>query len=197
MLAQHGNIYPYFMILEAFTGYSLYLVGVYLRRKNFLIDELPAYKYFLGSFICLVLLYYTFDLNKGMFVIPFYDAVVLFASSHGNPILFLVTALVGSIMIMLLAKLTAEMKILIYLGGNTLTIFGLNGVFYHFINDRLSIWLLALHSEDGLIILGSGISIALISIVLTIPFVFLFNHFIPQLIGKPQLDGPLIPRLVS
>ena len=75
ILSQHGKIFPYFMIVEAFTCYSLYLVGVYLRRNSILVGMIPAYKCFLGALLCLVLLYFTFDLNKGMFAMPFYDAV--------------------------------------------------------------------------------------------------------------------------
>jgi acyltransferase len=197
ILSQHGKIFPYFMIVEAFTCYSLYLVGVYFRRNNFLVGKIPAYKCFLGALVCLILIYSTYDLNKGMFAIPFYDAVVLFASSHGNLILFPLTAVIGSVMVMLLAKLTTDIEVLIYLGRNTLIIFGLNGVFYHFINDRLAIWLIAQHFDDAMKVLVSGIVIAFTSILLTIPFVFLLNYLTPQLIGKPKLDGPLIPRLVS
>ena len=53
--------FPYFMILEAFTGYSLYLVGVYLRRKGFLAGKMPVHTCLLGALACLVLLYFTFD----------------------------------------------------------------------------------------------------------------------------------------
>ena len=196
IFSQHGKIYPYFMILEAFTGYSLYLVGVYLRRNGFLAGKVPVFKYLLGACACLLLVYFTYDLNKGMFTIPFYDAVVLAGSSHGNPILFPFTAILGSVLVMILAKLTTDSKFLIFLGSNTLIIFGLNGVFYHFINDRLAIWLLARHADDFMIIFVSGAVITCLSILLTVPFILLFNHFIPQLVGKPQVDGPLIPRLV-
>lgn len=197
MLSQHGKIFPYFMILEAFTGYSLYLVGVYLHRNGFLAGRKSVFKCFLGTVTCLLLVYFTYDLNKGMFTIPFYDAVILVGSSHGNPILFPLTAILGSGSIMMLAKLTTDSRVLLFLGGNTLVIFGLNGVFYHFINDRLAIWLLSQHSGNSLAILVSGAVIACLSIALTIPFVLLFNQFIPQLIGKPKIDGPLIPKLVS
>ena len=197
MLSQHGKIFPYFMILEAFTGYSLYLVGVYLHRNGFLAGKISVFKCFLGAVTLLLLVYFTYDLNKGMFTIPFYDAVILAGSSHGNPILFPLTAIIGSVFIMMLAKLTTDSRVLLFLGGNTLVIFGLNGVFYHFINDRLAIWLLSQHSGNFLAILVSGAVITCLSIALTIPFVLLFNQFIPQLIGKPKIDGPLIPKLVS
>ena len=197
VFSQHGKIYPYFMILEAFTGYSLYLVGVYLRRNGFLAGKVPVFRSMLGALTCLLLVFYTYDLNKGMFTIPFYDAVILVGSSHGNPILFPFTAVLGSVLIMILAKLTTDSKFLIFLGSNTLVIFGLNGVFYHFINDRLAIWLLYRHSGDFMIIFASGAVITCLSILLTVPFILLFNHFIPQLVGKPKVDGPLIPRLVS
>lgn len=196
VLSQHGKIFPYFMILEAFTGYSLYLVGVFLRRRDFLAGKIPTHKCVLGALACLLLLYFTFDLNKGMFLIPFYDAVILVASSHGNPLLFPFTAVLGSVLIMLLAKLTADSRVLLFLGANTLVIFGLNGVFYHFINDRLAIWLLSRHAGDFMTILVSGAVITCSSVLLTVPFVLLFNRFIPQLVGKPGVEGPLIPRLV-
>ena len=196
ILSPHGKIYPYFMVLEAFTAYSLYLVGVYLSRKKILAGNVARYKCFLGVLVCLVLVYYSFDLNKGMFAIPFYDGVVLLASSHGNVILFPLTAIVGSVMILLLAKLTAKSKALRFLGSNTLVIFGLNGVFYHFINDRLALWLLSHHSGHFMGILITGVGVALCSLLLTVPFVFLFNYLTPQLIGKPKKNGPLIPRLV-
>ncbi len=197
ILSPHGKIYPYFMVLEAFTGYSFYLVGVYLNRKKFLAGNVARHRCFLGVLVCLALVYYSFDLNKGMFAMPFYDAVVLATSSHGNVILFPLTAIVGSVMILLLAKLTAKNKTLLFLGSNTLIIFGLNGVFYHFINDRLALWLLSHHSGHFMVILTTGAAAALCSILLTVPFVFLFNFIIPQLIGKPKKNGPLIPRLVT
>ena len=196
ILAQHGKIYPYFMLLEAFTGYSLYLVGVFLRHKNFLDRKTPVIAYSLGALVSLILLFLTFDLNKGMFLIPFYDAVILVASSHGNPILFPLSALLGSIFILILARLTPDSKKLVFLGGNTLVIFGLNGVFYHFINDRLASWLLPQYSGNFMAILISGAVIACLSIILTVPFVLLFNRFIPQLIGKPKMNGPIFPRLL-
>jgi acyltransferase len=197
ILSQHGKIFPYFMILEAFTGYSLYLVGVYLQRKDFLTGKVPVFRSFLGALLCLLLVYITYDLNKGMFTIPFYDAVILVGSSHGNPILFPLTAILGSVVIMILAKLTTDSKVLLFLGSNTLVIFGLNGAFYHFINDRLAVWLLSQHSGNFLAILFSGAVIACLSIALTVPFVILFNQLVPQLIGKPKINGPLLPQLVS
>ncbi len=196
LLSPDGKIYPYFMILEAFTAYSLYLVGVYLRRKNFLVESMPLLKAIGGLTACLALVYFTYDLNKGMFTIPSYDAVVMVASSHGNPILFPITAIIGSVMIMLLARLSGQQKFLVYLGANTLVVFGLNGVFYHFINDRLAAWLLNHFADGPGLILVSGVCVTVISMALTVPFVYLFNALIPQLIGKPRLDGPLIPQLV-
>ncbi len=197
MLAQHGKIYPYFMILEAFTAYSLYLVGVYFRRKKLLMRSMQFKKGLVAILGCAALVFLTFDLNKAMFRIPFYDAVIMFASSHGNPILFPLTAITGSIMVILLAKLSVKAKSLAFLGANSLTIFCLNGVFYHLINDSLAKWLLSRHDGAALEILISGLVVSAISLFLTLPFVFLFNRFVPQLIGKPRVAGPLLPMLVQ
>jgi acyltransferase len=197
MLAPHGKIYPYFMILEAFTAYSLYLVGFYMRRSNFLMGALELKKALPAIAGCAVLLLLTFDLNKAMFRIPSYDAVIMVASSHGNPILFPLTAVIGSIMVILLAKLSVGITPLSFLGAQTMTIFCLNGIFYHFINDRLARWLLAHHGGTAFDILVSGAVVSAASLVVTIPFVFLGNRFVPQLIGKPKINGPVLPRLVS
>ena len=196
LIAADGKIYPYFMILEAFTAYALYLVGVYLSRKKFLLESIPMLKGIFALLLCLTVVYLTFDLNKGMFILPSYDAVVMVGSSHGNPILFLITAIIGSMMIMLLARLSSGQRFLAYLGANTLVVFGLNGVFYHFINDRLAQFLLNRFAESTSMILLSGVSVTLVSMLLTVPFVYLFNALIPQLIGKPRLSGPLIPQLL-
>ncbi len=197
ILSPHGKIYPYFMILEAFTGYAVYLIGVYLRRNNVLGGSSPPLILAASAFTCLMLVFLTYDLNKGMFLIPFYDAVILLASSHGNPILFPLTALAGSLMILIIAKMTPRLRFLCYLGGNTVIIFGLNGVFYHLVNDRLASYLLLLHGNDSLNILLSGLAVTLVSMCLTVPFVFTFNRFCPQLMGKPQVDGPLLKRLIQ
>ena len=197
ILSPHGKIYPYFMVLEAFTAYSFYLVGVFLRRSNFLLKDVPWIKCFTGVLICLTLVYLTFDLNKGMFTIPFYDAVVMLGSSHGNPILFPLTSITGSLMILFLAKLTPNFKSLSFLGRNSLIIFGLNGFFYHFVNDRLALWLLSQHAGESLSILTTGIVVSIMSLLLTVPCVFLLNTCLPQLLGKPRKSGPLLPSLVG
>lgn len=197
ILSPHGKIYPYFMILEAFTGYAIYLIGVYLRRNNVLAGSASPLILAVSSFTCLVLVFLTFDLNKGMFLIPFYDAVILVASSHGNPILFPLTAVLGSLLIVIIAKMTTRIRFLCYLGGNTVVIFGLNGVFYHLVNDRLASYLILLHGNDGINIFLCGLAVSLVSMSLTVPFVFFFNRFCPQLIGKPKVDGPLFKRLVQ
>lgn len=196
-LSPHGMLYPYFMSLEAITAYAFFLMGVWLRRVKILQLKLPAYQCCAAALAGLAIVYFTFDLNKGMFTVPNYDAVILVASSHGNLILFPLTALIGSMAIILLAKISTERRFLVGLGQNAIIIFGLNGIFYHLINDRLATGLLALLSGSHISILLSGIVVTFISILLTLPFVYLFNRYLPQLTGKPKMMGPILPRLVS
>lgn len=196
LLAHHGKIYPYFMILEAFTGYSFYLLGIYLRQEQFLLRPISTRKSLGAGLICLFLVYLSYDLNKGMFTFPYYDAVVLLASSHGNPILFPVTAILGSLAILFFAKATPRGKSLPFLGRNALIIFGLNGIYYHLVNDRLAIWLLSFQENTPIFITATGLLVALLSLGLSLPFIFLLNATIPQLLGKPRQQGPLLPRLL-
>ena len=161
-----------------------------------MLDRVSTYKLIGGVIVTALLVFFTFDLNKGLFSFHVYDSVVILFSSHGHALLFPFTAIVGSILILLLGKLTTNVKLLTYLGQNVLVIFCLNGVFYHFINDRLAKWMLDFLPKDSLVILLSGIIVTISSLALTIPFILLFNRYIPQLIGKPKIKGPIFKNLV-
>ena len=84
-----------------------------------------------------------------------------------------------------------------FLGANTLVIFALNSVFYHFTNDplaRLAIpWI---HNSDSLT-LFYGVIVTITSLLLTIPALILLNKYVPQLVGKPLKQGPIISRLMD
>jgi acyltransferase len=197
LLSQREFIFPYLMVLEAFTGYAFYLFGLSLNSANYFGQFNRKNKQLGLLLLSLAIVYLTYDLNQGMFILAAYDAVIMVGSSHGNPILFPLTAIVGSLAVISVGLLLRRSKTLQFLGANTLVIFALNGVFYHFINDPLarlaSPWI---HNSDALT-LCYGVIVTITSLLLTIPALILLNKYVPQLVGKPLKQGPIMRPLMD
>lgn len=172
----------YLYIHEAVFVYSFYLIGIYLRRKKFLMGEIAPTKLVLGLLATFLLVLFTYDLNRGPF--RFYNAVMIMFSGHGHILLLPITAIVGSVFILLLAKAAFSQKLLILMGQNALVLFGLNGIFYHFVNARIAKWIAMNFSFTPLAIFGIGLLVTLASLMACVPLVLFFNKFTPQLVGR-------------
>jgi acyltransferase len=116
-------------------------------------------------------------------------------SSHGHILLFPLTALAGSALILLIAGMTRPQKTIVWLGQNTLLLMCLNGIFYHYINPPAAKWVLANLPDSSLIVLGVSLAVTAASLVLCMPCIWWFNRFVPQLVGKPKSKGVLIKQL--
>ncbi len=179
----------YFFIHEAITLYGFYLVGVFMRRRGCFSERrfgrasLPA-----ALVLCGVVLF-TYNLNNGPFNFNVYDAVVIIFASHGNIILFPLTALAGSLMVLFIASTTGAPRLISYLGQNTLILMCLNGIFYHYINPPLAAWVLAVCGGSAALITAAGVVTTIISLLLCLPVVYGLNRFAPQLVGKKKLIG--------
>ena len=184
----------YLYIHEAVTVYSFYLLGIYFRRKKFLMENVALKIQVSGVIITFLIVLFTYKLNQGPFVL--FNSVVIMLSSHGNFLLFPLTAVAGSVFILFLAKATPSQNIIAWLGQNALILFCLNGIFYHFINGRAAQWLVGNLSGSSLTIFGAGFLVTLASLALCIPSVFLFNKLVPQLVGKPKVSGPWLKNFI-
>jgi acyltransferase len=111
-------------------------------------------------------------------------------------LLFPLTAIIGCALILFLAKMTPTQKTIAWLGQNTLILMCLNGIFYHYINPGLAKWVLSDLSGSAITVTAAGVIVTVFSLVFCIPFVFVFNKFVPQLVGKPKLKGPLLKNLI-
>ena len=181
----------YFFIHEAITLYSFYLIGIHLRRIGLFSERLPlkvASSGALGGAI-LVLLFY--NQNSGPFNFSVYDAVVIIFASHGHILLFPLTALAGSVLILCLASLSKVPGLFVYLGQNTLVLMCLNGLFYHYINPPLAVWLLENSGGSATTVTIGGLVTTVVSLLLCVPLVYGFNRFTPRLIGKRTFHAPL------
>ena len=139
---------------------------------------------------------FTYKLNNGPFNFNYFNSVVIIFSSHGSFLWFPITAVVGSFFVLFLAKITPSLKTIVLLGQNTLILMCLNGIFYHFINPRVAKLVVDTLSGSALIIFGVGCLMTVASLAFCIPLIVVFNKFVPQLVGKPKIAGPLLRNLI-
>ena len=185
----------YWFLHEAVVMYAFYLLGIFLRKRNFLVEKVSPALLVPGILISFFIVFFTYNLNTGPFRGNF-DSVVIVLSAHGHFLLFPFTVIVGCLLILFLARLTPPSKMLIWMGQNALILFLLNGVFYHHINGIVA-FLTAPHlAGSSLAVFVTGVVVTVLSLSLCVPFVFLFNKFIPQLVGKPKQNGPLLRNLL-
>ena len=184
----------YLYIHEAVIVYSFYLLGVYLKRRRFLIDTVSLKFWMPGLIVTFVATLFTYKLNRGPFL--FFNSVVIMMSSHGNFFLFPLTAVAGSLFIFFLAGVTPKWKAIGWMGQNALILFCLNGIFYHFINGRAAQWVVNNLPGSPWALFGIGTVITLASLAVCIPLIYLFNKTVPQLVGKPKMSGPLLKNLI-
>jgi acyltransferase len=149
-----------------------------------------------GSVVAFLIVLFTYKLNNGPFNFPVYNAVVIIFASHGHMLLFPLTAIAGCALILLIAKMTRTQKTIIWMGQNTLILMCLNGIFYHYINPPAAKWVLANLPNSALSIFCVGFIVTVVSLAICIPVIFMFIEFVPQLVGKPKLKGPLLRNFI-
>ena len=176
--------YNYFFIHEAITLYSFYLIGLTLKRTD-LFNRLSKNMMAAGALICVLVVLLTYSLNKGPFNFHVYNYVVILFASHGHILLFPLTAAAGCGAIAMLARISPQQNLMVWMGQNTLILMCLNGIFYHYINPGLAKWVLETFSDSALPITISAVVTTLISLALCCPFIYLFNRYVPYLVGKP------------
>ena len=72
------------------------------------------------------------------------------------------------------------LRVIVYMGQNTLVLMCLNGIFYHNINPPLAKWVLDNFGGTAISVTVSGVATTVISLLLCIPFLYLFNRYVPQ-----------------
>jgi acyltransferase len=186
----------YLFIHEAITLYSFYLMGIYLRRKRIFVDPVSTKVLVPGAVVAFLIVLFTYQLNNGPFNFHVYNDVVILFSSHGHMLLFPLTAIAGCALILLIAGMTPTQKTIVWLGQNTFILMCLNGIFYHYINRPTANWMLANLPNSALSIFGVGCAMTVVSLAICMPLIFVFTKFVPQLVGKPKLTGPLFKNLI-
>jgi len=133
---------------------------------------------------------FTYRLNH-----PSTIAVMMAARVHGDKLDFLATALAGSVALFSLGMLIGSDRLLQWIGRNTLPLLGLNGLFFHYVDPKLH--QLMTPGNGELPVALDALLVTTLSLLLCVPAVYVLNRFFPQLIGKVNVQGPLLPALIK
>lgn len=177
-------------IHEGIVALGFYLTGYIIYP---VIKQLNKIKYTLIcvilGIISLIVLVFSYNLNsptKGF-------VVLMINSSHGYIIPFLISAFAGILFIICISSLMPSFKPVLFIGQNTLILLGLSGIYFNFINYKI---VSSFPPDNNWVsITIYCILFSIISIISCIPFVIIFNKWMPQLMGKSNKDGPIIQKL--
>ena len=107
-------------------------------------------------------------------------------------LLFPLTAMAGCLLVLFLAAMNRPPKLIVYMGQNTLVLMCLNGIFYHYINPPLAQWVLDNLGGSAVTVTLSGLTTTVVSLLLCIPFIYAFNRYLPQMIGKKKASSQMM-----
>jgi acyltransferase len=178
---------------EALVAYLFYCFGVVLKSQNWLLRG-GAKSDLVGFCVSLPLTLVTFNLNHSILENSTSYTLNMAFSEHGEPLLFLLTALAGSFSMIFLARLLVYRFSLRqfqtwlgvqFIGLNTLIYLGLNGFFFSF-NHAIAQKSSGHLPDSSLSILTVSISITYISLLLCMPVVVFLKKFVPRLVGLPK-----------
>jgi acyltransferase len=184
----------FWFINEALIAYPFFLAGILAKRLR-VFDRPPPAGRLLVFLAMLGLTWATFNLNTGPFV--WKKAVVVMAgSSHGSLWLFPITALAGALMITMLARVTPPARWLLFIGVNTIPLMGLDAIFHDYINLPLAQWLSGFMPDTPWAVLLAGILVTAATVAICAPGMYLLSRYLPQLMGRPKVNGPLLKNLI-
>jgi acyltransferase len=189
-----GLVRNFWFIHEAPVAYALYLVGMLARRLD-IIERPASWGRLLLAGVLLAVTLATFDLNTGPFAHR-KQVVLMSGGSNGSLWAFPVTALAGAFMLCYLSRLTRPARWLLFIGGATIPLLGLDGIIHNYINPLLAQRLSGFLPDTQLAVLMAGLLATAGTIAICSPAMYLLNRYLPQLMGRPKVKGPLLKNLV-
>ena len=167
----------FWFINEVFTAGGFYLLGYLLKDILFK----PSNRLYHGIYAAIsgVVLIYTYNLNNG----PFYEShkiVLMNASSHGNYLLFVLTALMGiSFIIFGVRFLGIKGYFFDFIAKNTLIYLGLNGLCLFFIDVKIIYKIAYIPTDPFFINLYAVIYVTTIMIIF-MPVIWFIRKYVPK-----------------
>jgi acyltransferase len=184
----------FWFIHEVPVAYALYLVGILARRLDIIERPTPLGRLVLCGAL-LVVTFATFNLNTGPFVHE-KQVVLMSGGSNGSLWAFPVTALTGAFLVCYLARLTRPARWLLFIAGSTIPLLGLDGLLHNYGNPLAAQWLSGFLPDTQLAVLVAATIATAATIAVCAPLMYLLSHYLPQLMGRPKVNGPLLRNLV-
>ena len=182
-------------LYESIVPLGFYAMGYALFPR---ISPLPQLHPRILYPVCLLalgvlLLTYKMNVSGGVWGMYFYVGIC--CASTGKILPFVTSAVAGIIFLLSLSAIVPRSAILLFIGRHTLALLGINGLFYHFVNFRLvQLWM----PENTFFSITIYCTVVtLLSLAVSSSLAALLDRFVPQLMGKSNIEGPLLPNLES
>jgi fucose 4-O-acetylase-like acetyltransferase len=172
-------------------------MGIWARQVGVLDKKMIQMRFatFGLSSLFLVATWATAGWNPGPFVTE-PGLVLMSISSQGSFVWFPLTAVTGTLFLIFLAKLIPPNRILLYFGQKTLILLGMGGLFFEFFNQPLVAVTTPYFPAAPFASTIQAVLLTLLSFAICVPFIHVFEKYLPQLVGKPGTDGPIFSRLI-
>ncbi|WP_156921612.1 acyltransferase family protein [Desulfovibrio inopinatus] len=166
--------------------YGFYLFGVFMRSTDYMQRNVSRRNILIAMGIGLICLLLASRLNTEPFhLLP---STVFLAGGTSNLFLLPFTALLGTALLILGAKLwNTSSPWTARLGKNTILLFCLNGIFYHYMNPLIAKWSVTLLGTAWWATGILSMAMAVFSMALCIPIVTLVARSFPQRIGRWEI----------
>lgn len=180
---------------EALVAMSFYQLGIILKQLDIISWFKKSVYRYVGCAIALIITIATYDLNQG-FMDP-RGNVFMALADYGNLFWFVLTGLSGAFFVIFLGLGLPDIKGGRFLGRNTLILLGMNFFFIDFLgNPIISQFNVSLFNNWVVVtLLCTGLTLG--SFLVVVPMITVLHRLLPQVIGKPKVQGPLLPALLQ
>ena len=141
LMGTAGKVLKYFWSFPAaISACALYLTGN-LLRKSIVMEALNSrYVVYIGLIVTGAVYFYIFDLNTTAFE-DGWKVYYINKMNFGNYFLFYLNCFVGGAFFIFISKILEKSRILTFLGQQSLVLLGINGIFCHFINPTIVLYI--------------------------------------------------------
>jgi len=184
IINQYITMPNYWFIHEALVAYSFYLFGNLIAACPILHKKKSPYLDVFLLLLTAACVFATFNLNNGPFKL--YPVPIVGAGGYGNFLMFPLTALAGSLCIISASRLMPSISFMSFLGRNTLSLMGLNGILDRFVNIVFINFSLKIFPENHFSVFMQCASLTCIELLLCVPFVIFLKRYLPFMIGYTE-----------
>ncbi|MBU1699284.1 MAG: acyltransferase family protein [Candidatus Eisenbacteria bacterium] len=182
----------FWFLNESLTAAGIYLTGFLFR--DLLFEAVRPVRDFVILLGAGIIFFATFNLNQGPFE-HLYPVAIMAASRHGQPVLFVLTALAGIIFVIWLLKMIPlKAPLADFIGRNTIIYLGLNGLCFHFFDTWIYEWV-GYTPGSPWMTFGYTMVYSIVMMMFFIPMAWMLRRFVPELVGLPWSGSSLLPKM--